>query len=122
MGLFGGKKQTAFEIQLNPTRRDKIAERRAAAADRAIAILAREKKKQAGRDALLEKAEAIKKRAQKREDDRAAAEKRKTDAAAKARRAKEPEGRTACTCRKTRIGRDGKCVRCHKKPASGRRR
>jgi hypothetical protein len=114
MPLFGGKKQTAFEIRLNPTRREKIAMARAGVGDKAIRILAREKKKEAERQALVDQAEEIKEKAEKRRADQAAADK-KAKAAARAKRTTEPE-KTGCTCRKPKL-KGGKCTRCHKAPA-----
>lgn len=132
MRLFGGgkpkkklsnKKQlkNAFDIQLNTTARDRAAMAREAAKDKAIAILAREKKKQAERDAMLERAEALKAAALERR------EKAARDAAAKRRAAKDRADevaaqRQACTCRKPRLDKQGKCTRCGKKPGGPVRR
>jgi hypothetical protein len=132
MPLLGGKKKPkkqsrkkqlkdAFDIQLNPTARDRAAAAKDAAQDALIARVKREKKTAAARQVLVEKAEAIKEAADKREEERKAAAKRAASAAAQAKRGTEPEQRTACTCRKPRLDRQGKCTRCHKKPASRRR-
>lgn len=53
----------------------------------------------------------------------AAAEQRRQQRASRAQKRREnAEERTACTCRKPAIGKDGKCTRCRKKPAGRTRR
>jgi len=126
MPIFGGGRKSkklrgkkglkdAFDIQLTPTARDRAAAAKEAAKDAAIRALAREKKREAERQELVDRAEAIKAGARKRIEERQAAAK-----AAKAARNREPEGKTACTCKKPTL-RNGKCTRC-KLPPAGRRR
>jgi hypothetical protein len=129
MPIFGGGKpktkklrgkkglKDAFDIPLHTTARERAAMAREAAKDKAIAALAREKKKATERQALIDEAEAIKEAARKREAERKAAAKR--DREARAARSREPEYKQACTCKKPNI-RGGKCTRCHKAPARRR--
>jgi hypothetical protein len=131
MPLFGGapkKKKIrgkkglkdAFDIQLSSGPRDRAAEAKEAAKDKAIAILAREKKKEAARQQAIDEAEEIKEKARQREADRKEAARKLREKDARAARSREPEYRTACNCRKPTL-RNGKCTRCKKVPA-GRRR
>lgn len=123
MPLFGGSKkpsrkkrlQAAFSEPQVPTARERLAWKREEAKDALIAKLAREKKNAEERQAAVDKADAIKAKAlAKREAAEKAAKKKKPAAAA--------AERTACTCRRPTLDRAGKCRRCHKFPASRRRR
>lgn len=111
----------AFDIPLNTTARDRAAMAREAAKDRAIAVVAREKKKSAERQAAVERAEKLKAAGLARREKakkEAKAARQKAEAQQKAVNAQ----RTACTCRKPQLDGSGQCRRCHKKPASRRRR
>ena len=108
------KLRRAFEQELNPRLRDKI-RAQIDAAERATSLaerLTRQREKNLRAQELVDKAEEIKARAQKQRDQRAAERQAK----------REPkQDRTACTCRKPQVDRNGKCRRCHKVPA-GRRK
>ncbi len=131
MPIFGGGKkpkkpsrkkrlQGAFSIQVSPTARDKAAAAKEAAKEAAIRTLAREKKKEAERAAAVEKADALKEAAL--EQRRIAAEEEEARQEAAAAREARAAQRSACTCRRPTVGKDGKCVRCRKKPAGRTRR
>lgn len=133
MPLFGGGKKhkkklsrkemlnDAFSIQLNPTARDRAAAIKDAAKEAAVTKLERDKKHRQEREEAVEKAEAIKAAALERRG-KAAAEQKQKDLATQQRRDAAAEQRSACTCRKTTLDNQGKCTRCHKKPASRSRR
>ena len=122
--LGGGKKpkkltrkqqlKDAFDIQLNPTARDKAA----AAKEALIRKLAGEKKKEAARQAMVDKADALKAAALER---REAEQQRQLRASRQRNQRENTEQRTACTCRKPTL-KGGKCTRCRKKPAAPTRR
>src|SRR6478752_9401581 len=126
MGIFGGNSRKkrlkkAFDIPLHTTARDRAAARREAAKDRLIAIAAREKKKQAKRDEMVAKADALKEAALERKRAADAEVARKKRVAEQLRRARAEE-RERCTCRKPVLDSSGKCRRCHRVPAGKTRR
>jgi hypothetical protein len=132
MPLFGGGKpktkklrgkkglKDAFDIPLHTTVRDRAAMAKEAAQEAAVRTLAREKKKEADRQAAVDKAEALKTAALARREARERETRRKRDAR-KRQQEEALEQRTACTCRRPTLDKNGKCTRCHKTPATRRR-
>lgn len=113
------KLKRAFDDALDPRLRDRI-KAQIDAAERATSIAERltgQRKKNERAQELVDRAEEIKERAkQKRQREEADRKKREPE------RVKMPTSdRTACTCRKPILDRNGKCRRCRQRPASRKR-